>query len=88
MFRVEIERKVDKRLEKLPPKHRNQVLRRIFMLENEPRPQDSIQLHDADNGYRIDMGDYRILYDIDYEKKLVQVFLLLNRQEGYRRHGL
>ncbi len=31
------------------------------------------------------MGDYRILYEIDYDNKTVDVWRVMDRKEGYKR---
>jgi len=81
-FKVEVEKRVDKRLSQLHPKHRQQVLKRMVELQLNPRPQDSIKLKDV-HGYRLTMGDYRILYDIDYNTKTIKIWKLIDRKEGY-----
>lgn len=84
-FEVAIHDRVHKRLRSIHPKHQHQIISRIADLEREPRPQDSISLRN-DPGFRITIGEYRILYDIDYDARLVQVRLLMHRGEGYNRH--
>lgn len=85
-FEVAVYGQVRKRIKKLPAKHRNQVLRRIADLETDPRPHDSIKLKGGFLGFRIDIGEYRILYEIDRDARMVDVRRLLQRGEGYRRH--
>ena len=86
-FEVAIHSQIHKRLRRLPKKHRRQVIDRIEELEENPRPHDSIQLKGRKNpGFRVDIGEYRILYDIDYPARVVDVRLLMHRGEGYRRH--
>jgi mRNA interferase RelE/StbE len=87
-FEVAVYRQVEKRLRKLPNKHRRQILARIAELEDNPRPHDSIKLKGSDYEFRLDMGEYRILYDVDYEAYIVHVRLLMQRGEGYGRYHL
>lgn len=84
MYEVRIAEQVLKRLKRLPPKHRRQVWERIRGLQENPRPQDFRQLRGI-KGYRITVGEYRILYTIDDEARLVTVYLLFQRGEGYPR---
>ena len=44
MYRLEVAEGVLKRLKRLPPKHRRQVLERIEALADHPRPQDCRKL--------------------------------------------
>lgn len=84
-FTVVIDKKAEKRLDKITtPKHRNQILVRIAELAHTPRPQDSIQLNPPEEGFRLNVGDYRVLYDIDYDHCEVWVYRVMNRSEGYR----
>jgi len=82
-FQVKVENSVNKRFGKLHPKHALQVARRMRDLENKPRPHDSIKLKGADNAFRVDVGEYRILYEIDYDAQVVTIYRLIQRGEGY-----
>jgi mRNA interferase RelE/StbE len=55
----------------------------MLQLEREPRPIGCIKLKDK-NGYRIRIGDYRILYEIDDAVKEVSVYKIAHRKEAYR----
>ena len=50
-------------LESLPPKQYRQVMRKVFALMDEPRPQDAKALHGLPC-LRADAGEYRIVYEI------------------------
>lgn len=82
MYRVEVAEGVLKRLKRLPAKHQRQVLERIEALADRPRPQDCKKLKGMD-GYRITVGEYRVLYVINDEAQVVRVYLLFQRGEGY-----
>ncbi|MCX8066899.1 MAG: type II toxin-antitoxin system RelE/ParE family toxin [Anaerolineae bacterium] len=84
MYEVRIAEQVLKRLKRLPSKHRRQVWERIRSLQESPRPQDFRQLRGI-KGYRITVGEYRILYTIDDETRVVTIYLLFQRGEGYPR---
>ncbi len=86
MYDLRIGGRVLNRLERLPPKHRRQVWRRIKALQEDPRPQDCRTLKGSIEGYRITVGEYRVLYTIDDEEQVVSVYLLFHRGEGYPRH--
>jgi len=50
-------------LDDLPPKQFRQIVRKVFALLENPRPHDSEELR----GYpflRNDVGEYRIIYDV------------------------
>ena len=68
-----------------------QLCMRIFHLSENPRPHDSEQLKGYQDpqvpgrkGFRVDQGEYRILYTIDEQRKVVIVFRVGHRREVYR----
>lgn len=81
---LRVAERVLKRLKRLPPKHRQQVWGRIKALQDNPRPQDYRELKGGE-GYRITVGEYRVLYTIDDQAQTVTVYLLFQRGEGYPR---
>lgn len=83
-YDVQVAGSVLKRLKRLPPKHRRQVWERIKALQDDPRPQDYKKLKGIE-GYRITIGEYRALYTIDDQARVVKVYLLFQRGEGYPR---
>jgi mRNA interferase RelE/StbE len=52
-------------------------------LEEEPRPHDSIKLKGTEHAFRVDVGEYRILYEVDYDAHRVTIYRLMQRGEGY-----
>ena len=58
-------------------------LRRIHALAIEPRPFGCEKLA-GDIGYRIRQGDYRVVYTINDERRLVEILKIGHRREVYR----
>jgi mRNA interferase RelE/StbE len=56
----------------------------ILGLYDQPRPHNSKKLSGGGSQWRIRMGDYRILYEIDDSKNLVNVYRIAHRKEAYR----
>lgn len=70
-------------LDTLPPKQFRQVVTAIFQLLTEPYPHDSKQL----KGYsyhRVDIGEYRIVYDVQNDEIHVLLVGKRNDDEVYR----
>ena len=57
---------------------------RIRSLAHEPRPRDAMELAGPDPLYRLRVGDYRILYDVSDQEKVVRVARVRHRREAYR----
>ena len=73
-YTLRIAKTAEKDLLKLQPKQYKQVVSKILSLQGNPRPQNYKSLKGYEGGYRVDQGEYRVLYTIDDENKLVDVF--------------
>jgi mRNA interferase RelE/StbE len=62
---------------------RQRIAVALLGLAEQPLPPGVKKLKGSD-GYRIRIGDYRVLYTIDTEKKEVSVFAIGHRKEVYR----
>jgi len=58
--------------------------KRLFWLYSEPRPRKAKKLSGGSSRWRIKTGDYRILYEIDDAKKIVNVYRVVHRKDAYR----
>jgi len=67
----------------LPTFHR--IILQIRTLAENPRPSESRKLTDSKNDWRIRIGDYRVLYEIDERTKAVRIMRVRHRREVYRR---
>lgn len=56
----------------------------ILGLYDEPRPYNSKKLKGGGSRWRIKVGDYRILYEVDDESRLVKIYRIAHRREVYR----
>jgi mRNA interferase RelE/StbE len=56
----------------------------ILELYDEPRPHNSKKLSGGGSLWRIRIGDYRMLYEINDPQKMVKVFRIAHRKEVYR----
>jgi mRNA interferase RelE/StbE len=63
---------------------RDRVAGAIDGLANDPRPPGTAKLVGRDD-YRIRVGDYRIVYAVDDDARLVLIARIAHRREVYRR---
>jgi len=82
-YTVQLKRSAEKELEKLPATVHNRVVQALLRLEQEPRPHGVTKL-EAREGYRLRVGDYRIIYLLDDTAKLVEVIAIRHRRKVYR----
>lgn len=82
MYSVELSKKAQKKLDKLSDEIANPILLVIGTLSENPRPQGYIKLKGR-NGYRIRVGNYRIIYEIFEDILLIDVIDLGHRKDIY-----
>ena len=72
-----------KELRSFPSHVVERVFPKLRELATNPRPSGCKKLHGEQNSWRIRVGDYRIVYSIDDEQKLVDVVHIARRKEVY-----
>lgn len=75
-YQVLIERKIERQIERIPSRDYQKIKEAIFSLAENPRPSGR-------DGYRIRVGDYRIIYQIKDRQLLVIVLSAGNRKDIY-----
>ena len=85
-YTVHLERRAERELRRLP----QNVVRRIDVmfrqLANNPRPSGVVKLSGrTGSGWRVLVGEYRILYRIDDQSRRVEVYRIKHRGKAYRR---
>lgn len=73
---------VRKALDKLSDRIAKPILAAIEALEENPRPHGYKKLVDRD-GYRIRIGDYRVIYDIFDAELVVEIIEVGDRKDVY-----
>lgn len=74
-------------LKGLQPKIAAQIAKKVLLLNIDPLPADSKALNGYLDLYRVDSGEYRIIYQFDPKIDLVKVILVgkRNDDEVYKR---
>ncbi|MBC7252335.1 MAG: type II toxin-antitoxin system RelE/ParE family toxin [Anaerolineae bacterium] len=87
MYRVRTaSRRVEKEIAALPRHVRERVIEAIQKLAENPHPQGARKLMGEMGGaWRVRVGDYRVIYDVDDDKRVVIILAALHRREAYRR---
>jgi mRNA interferase RelE/StbE len=84
MYRVFLERAAEKQLKQLPAKLHDRVIEAVQALSKDPRPTRCRKLTGTDNDWRIRVGDYRVIYEIDEKAREIRVNRIRHRREVYR----
>ncbi len=83
MYSVHLVPSAQKDLDRLGKRFFDQIKAKLVFFGTDPRPPHCRKLT-AEEGYRVRSGDYRILYRIDDENKIVYVYRIKHRRESYR----
>lgn len=84
MYRVFLERAAERDLRRLPGRLHLRVIAAIQALADEPRPKGCRKLTGTDRDWRIRVGDYRVVYEVDDAALEVRVNRVRHRREVYR----
>ena len=82
-YQIVIKRTAEKELDALPSGVRNRIAVRLLRLEENPRLSGSLKLQGQD-GYRLRIGDYRVLYSVDDRAQVITIFAIGHRREVYK----
>lgn len=82
-WQIDIVRDARKELAELQPQMQVRVSRAILALEKNPFPSGCKKLKNRD-GFRIRIGDYRVLYLADTKLKQIVIGSIRHRREVYR----
>ena len=85
VYRIQFQRDAERELTSLPARDRVRVAARIEALADDPRPHGAKKLSGVDDLYRIRVGDYRVVYQVQRRVLLVLVVRIGHRREVYRR---
>lgn len=81
-YRVLVPRREKKRIRRIPKKDYDAIMEAISDLGNAPRPHGFRPLRGRD-GYRIRIGDFRVLYKVDDSAKEVRILRIGDRKDVY-----
>ena len=82
-YSVELKPTARKELEGLPDNMLSRVVRKVESLAQTPRPTGCKKLKGYKDQWRVRVGDWRVVYIVDDEAKLVSVTRIAHRREVY-----
>ncbi len=83
-FRVQLTPKTIKERKRLDPQIKKRVDKALLNLKLHPKLSGIKKLSGSHNDWRIRVGDYRIIYEVDDELSLIIVWRIAHRREVYR----
>ena len=83
-YSLRISALAEKQLRAIPRSDQPRLLRSVLRLVDDPRPRGCRKLRGSLDTYRIRVGYYRVVYDIEDGRLLVLVVKLGHRKDIYR----
>ncbi len=84
-YTVYLKRRAEQALQRLSQTIRIRVDALLVQLANNPRPPGVVKLSgQSGSHWRIRIADYRILYQIDDQRHIVEIYRIKHRSHAYR----
>jgi mRNA interferase RelE/StbE len=83
-YSLRIRRSAEKEIAGIPQKIRAKIIDTIRNLAGQPRPYGCKKLSGEDRAWRIRVGDYRVIYEVDDLELRVDIRVVAHRKEAYR----
>jgi mRNA interferase RelE/StbE len=83
-YRVDYRPTAVKDLDGIPIRVQDKIFAAVDALGHNPLPRGTKKIKDARNRFRIRVGDYRIVYRIHFDERLVQVEFVRHRKDIYK----
>jgi mRNA interferase RelE/StbE len=84
VYAVLLEAGAERDLDRLDPPAFNRVIKRIRELGADPRPAGCRKLYGGSSEWRVRVGDYRVIYEVDDRGREVRVLRVRHRRDAYR----
>jgi mRNA interferase RelE/StbE len=84
VYEILLEGRAERDLKKLPAEVFYRIVSNLKALAENPKPPGSQKITGSKNDWRIRIGEYRVIYEIDGKVKAVKVMRIRHRREAYR----
>jgi len=84
-FNLQWRKSTRKDLRRIPREMVSRIVTEVEKLVEQPLPHGSEKLTGSDHTYRIRVGDYRVVYELLRDAKIVDIQRVRHRKDVYRR---
>jgi mRNA interferase RelE/StbE len=84
-YRIVVKPSAQRDLDSLTEREVERIALRLAHLADDPRP-FGVQKLTGTSGYRIRVGNYRILYEVSDPSRQVSIYRVKHRRDAYRRN--
>lgn len=85
LFKIDLKSSVEHDLKRIDRQYISKILDAIENLAKNPFPIQSRKLKDSESSYRLRVGDYRVIYQVDTENRFVTVYHVRHRKDAYKK---
>ena len=80
-FQIIIPDRIFNKLKRFPKDRQKQILNKIEQISNNPELLDIIKLAGKEDIFRLRVGNYRVIFVVDYKDKVVRIDRMETRQK-------
>ena len=84
-YKIEPKHSLEHDLRKIDRQFIPKIFNAIESLADNPFPVQSRKMKGAESSYRLRIGDYRVIYQVDTENKVVNIYHVRHRRDAYKR---
>ena len=84
MHNILLEKRAERDLKKLQAETFHRVIQQIKKLAENPRPTGARKISGSKDDWRIRIGEYRVIYEVDERTKSVKIMRVRHRRDAYR----
>lgn len=84
MYEIRLRSSAERELRRLPREIVRRMVAAIDKLAEEPRPRGAQKMASIEHTYRIRLGQYRVIYEVDDETRKIVVTRIRHRKDAYR----
>lgn len=83
-YHLDIKPAAERDMDRLPAGAQHRAAAKIDGLADNPRPPGSTKLAAGSATWRVRVGDYRVVYEVDDERQVVTITRVRHRRDVYR----
>ena len=84
-FKIDPKGSVENDLKRIDRQYISKILDAIENFAKNPFPVQSKKLKDSEQCYRLRVGDYRVIYQVDTESRLIITYHVRHRKDAYKK---
>ena len=84
LFKIDLKRSFEQDIKKIDKQFIPKIVEIVEGLSSNPFPPQSKKLKGSEASYRLRIGNYRIIYQVNTPSKLIVVYYVRHRKDAYK----